>query len=152
MYLDPVYDVGVGRSILHYFDEDMQPTVLKNIYNSLKPGGYYLSQNFVQLDSDIELYLELNKAIEKSFVLMSKDRLMKMFKESGFSEVRFLRALPVWNYSSENLQKRYSLSSEDIEAFRQTILNTPGSRRVGFKITDRGFTIPIPYQVFLMRK
>ncbi len=142
----------IGRSILHYFSEDVQKVVLKNIYNSLKSGGYYLSQNFVQLDSDLDLYLKLNRAIGKSFSLVSTEKLQTMFTEAGFTDVRLLGVLPVWDYSSENLQQRYELPDEEIQKFRKTIEETPSENRIGFKLTKNGFSVPIPYQVFLMKK
>lgn len=152
MNLEPTYDLGIGRSILHYFSEDVQGIVLKNINNALKPGGYYLSQNFVQLDSDLELYLKLNHAIGKSFSLISIEKLTEMFKKVGFKDIRLLGALPIWDYSSENLQQRYQLPDEEVQGFRRMIEETPAENRIGFKLTDIGFTIPIPYKVFLMQK
>jgi hypothetical protein len=151
MNLKPLYDLGIGRSILHYFSEGVQKIVLKNIFNSLRTEGYYLSQNFVQLDSDLELYLKLNRAIGKSFSLVSVESLQQMFEEVGFKEVRLLGALPVWDYSSENLQQRYQLPNEEIQRFKEMIEETPTENRIGFKLTNTGFTIPIPYKVFLMR-
>jgi len=146
------YDLGIVRSVFHYFSQEAQNKVIANIYNSIKPGGYFLSQNFVQTESDLGMYLDFNHMIGKDFQLTSEELVMNLFKNAGFEEVRKLGDLPVWHYTSDNLMKRYALSPEAIQKMRQKIEGTPEEKRTGFQLTKDGFTVPVPFKVFLMRK
>lgn len=147
------YDLGLVRSVFHYFVPDAQKYVAKNIYNSLKPGGYLLSQNFIQPKSDLELYLRINRMIGKYFQIEADEGVItKMFSDTGFAEVRKLGDMPVWEYTSENLKTRYDLNDSNIQEMRQLILDTPEPSRRGFRVTETGFVLPVPYKVFLMRR
>ena len=150
--LQDEYDLGISRSVLHYFSPESQKVVLRNILNSLKRGGYFLSQNFVQNESDLELYLEFNKRIGKSFQLATEEMIIQMMTSAGFENVRKVGDMPTWHYEGSNLQKRYELSEEAIREMREIILATPEEKRSGFGLTEDSFTVPVPYKVFLARK
>ena len=152
MNIREVWNLGLARSILHYFSTEGQKVVLGNIYNALKSGAHFLSQNFIQKESDLGLYLQFNHAIGKHFELSSEEVLLKKFSKAGFRNIKKLGDLPTWHFRAHSLQERYNLSQEKILEMRSIILNTPLQLRTGFEVTSDGFTVPIPYTLFLMQK
>lgn len=146
------FDLGILRSVFHYFSKESQDLVASNIFRAIKPGGYFVSQNFVQYTDSLDLYLEFNHAIGKVFQLEQESEIVSMFERVGFKEVIHLGDLPTWHFAANKLQNRYKLTTEAIMHMREKIVNTPEEKRVGFEVTEDGFTVPIPYKVFLMRK
>ena len=146
------YGLVIMRSVLHYFSEEEQEIVLKNVYHSLKKGGYLLLSVFIQYPSSMNLFLELNKAVGKNLTLLSKEEVQHNLFKAGFENVKFLGELTTWNCSSGNLKKRYNLSKEKIELMRRLIEKTPLNGKQGFTVSKEGFSVPIPYKLFLMTK
>lgn len=145
-----LFDLAIMRSILHYFSLEDQLHVLKIARESLKEKGYLLVQAFIQDPEDIELFYKLNKFVDRNLQLTSLEELLQMFERAGFSRVKNLRQISTWNLHSKDFQVRYGLSNQQVSYLRSIIENTTHTRR--FTITDKGFTIPIPYHVFLLQK
>ncbi|HYD89985.1 MAG TPA: methyltransferase domain-containing protein [Flavobacterium sp.] len=145
------FDLAIARSLLHYFSIEEQKTVLKNIFNSLKSGGYFLVQAFIQKDEDLDLFLKLNRFVGKELQLVPITKLINQLEEVGFKVVP-LGDAPTWRCSSENLQNRYDLSNDELITMRNMIIQTANKSRRGFDVTDSGFTVPIPFQVLMAKK
>ena len=146
------FDLLIMRSILHYFPKEEQLQVLRNAYNSLKSGGYLLIQAFIQEQSDLELFLKFNHYVKRDLQMLSKGEVIDLFKRTGFSKIKELGSLPTWNLSSKAFQQRYNLTNVEIENLRKIIENSPLSKRKGFTVNSKEFTIPVPYIVFLLKK
>jgi len=146
------FDLIIMRSVLHYFNKRDKKIILKNIYNSLKTNSYFLVQMFIQNLEDLELFYKLNKFVGRNLQLSNKKELNLLFKEAGFSQVKNLGNLKTWDLSSKVFQKRYNLTNKQLEKIREIIQKTPLTKRKGFTLTTKGFTIPIPYIAFLLKK
>ena len=147
-----IFDLAIMRSILHYFPKDEQLNVLKNVCNSLKNEGYLIIQTFIQKQSDLELFNKLNHYVKRNLQLLNKEDLIELFKKSGFSNIKNIGKISTWNLSSKDFQARYELTNEQINHLRSVVEKTNQENRKGFTLTKDRFTIPVPYQVFLLRK
>lgn len=148
--VEPRFDLGLVRSLLHYFSLDEMHVLLENIRHSIKPGGYALFQLFVQDPNQMDLFMTLSRIVGKQLTLMSIEENLSVLRQH-FSTVKHLGAAKRWDCSSNNLAQRYSLSAKQLAEMREIILNTPEERRGSFTTSENGFTIPIPYEVILVQ-
>lgn len=146
------FDLILMRSVLHYFSKSEQLQVLKNVRESLKFEGYILIQTFIPDNSDLELFLKLNNYVKRNLQLLNKEKIIILFREAGFSEIKDLGDISTWNLSSKDFQKRYRLTGGQINYLNEIVEKTHSNLKKGFKPTKNDFTIPIPYQVFLLKK
>lgn len=142
------FDLGLVRSVLHYFSKKDTLTVLHNIRNSMKPDSYVLFQLFVQDDKNMKLFLKLNRFVGKKLQLISLETNLTLINQV-FSKVDYIGDAMLWNCTSKNLAKRYSLSDNQIQQMKQMITNASSEEKKIFKINSEGFTVPIPYKVVL---
>lgn len=148
--LKQVFDLGLMRSVLHYFDMKNQPIVLRNIYESIKEGGYFLSQNFVQKEEDLELYSELNQMIGKNFQLIDRHGLLKLLIDAGFKEIQEIDS-DIWYHSHGDLKKRYGLGDVEIDLMRERVVERKSEKSL-FRLLEKGFEVPVPYVTFLAKR
>lgn len=146
------YDLAIVRSLLHYFSTEDQQRVLEITHASLKKGGYLLIAAFIQRPESLELFLKLNRLVGKQLQLLTSQQLEKLFAQAGFTQTTFLGNATTWNCSSNNLKARYTLSDETIQNMRKLIQSTPTFEQKGFTLTMNGFTVPIPYRIYLLKK
>lgn len=91
------YDYVVCRFLLHYFNEDNQLILLKNIHHNLKDDGYVLLINFVvddevsyEIKQQILHFIESNTNISKRTIPTSK-QVKKSCQLAGFAVVTELK-------------------------------------------------------------
>ena len=145
------FDLCLMRSVLQYFKKESQRIVLKNAWISTKPGGHLLLQAFVPYQESIDLFITLNEYIGKQLVTMTSDEIKNMCTEVDF-EVNSLGTAPIWKCSSQSLRMRYDLTDSHIAEMISIIRKSPTKKRKGFKTNKEDFTIPIPYEVYLLKK
>jgi len=146
------YDLAITRSLLHYFSKDDQVKVVRNIYHSLKRGGYFLLQAFIQNDSDLNLFLKLNNYVGKKLQLIPLEEVSAMLGATGFVEITVLGDAPTWNCSSDNLKTRYDLSVQDLANMARLISDAQETDKRGFSLNGNAFTVPVPFNVLIARK
>lgn len=144
------YDLGLARSVLHYFSEDDQKRVLMNMRAALKPGGTLFLSTFIQHLNDLDLFLAVSKCVGKNLVLISQQRLEALFRAAGFTSVRLLGDATTWHCSSAHLQRRYNLSDARLQEIRTLIEEVPPENRAGFQLFPHEFTIPIPFKAYAL--
>ncbi len=86
-------DLVTMRAVLHYNTPENQKMILKNIYNSLKKGGYLVHQNSsgnkenCELRSAIVNIPELGRAGSGNYHWVSEEEYDSLLKEAGFTEI-----------------------------------------------------------------
>ena len=146
------FNLGLIRSVLHYFNKENQMIVLQNIRNSLLPSGYLLLQAFVQYPENMNLYMTMNRMIGKNFQLVDEKTIFEILEKSGYKNSILLGEVSTFYFDSKYLQKRYKLSDSTLEEMRKEVYSTPPENRLEFKISEIDFSIPVPYKVFLAQK
>lgn len=130
------------RAVLHYNVPEKQVLIIKNIFNSLKKGGYLVHQNSsgnkgnCELRSALVNIPELGRAGAGNYHWISEEEYLSLAKEAGFSEtiqVGYAKANSwspeeQWNRFNQNLTKRIQESGsviglEEIEKRKGTYLN-----------------------------
>lgn len=120
------YDYSLCRFLLHYFDEENQLKILKNINQNLKDDGYLLLINFVLDNSkDYETKLKILDLIEL-FTKISKrtiptsQSVRELCKKAGFEIVDEIKVN--YNISLNGFyKKRFNLTEHQITEIANTI-------------------------------
>ena len=87
----PNLDLVTMRAVLHYNTPPNQKLILKNIFNSLKAGGYLVHQNSsgnkenCELRSALVNIPELGRAGAGNYHWVSEEEYLSLTKEVGFS-------------------------------------------------------------------
>jgi hypothetical protein len=89
----PGTDLITMRAVLHYNSPDNQISILKDVYNSLNSGGYFVHQNSsgnkenCELRSLIVNIQELGRAGAGNYHWVSEDEYIELLKKVGFTEI-----------------------------------------------------------------
>jgi SAM-dependent methyltransferase len=114
------YDYGLSRFILHYFNKTDMKRLIRNIYTSLKQGGYFLLVNWVVDDNDtykkkrqILDYIEKNKNISCRNIPKTNE-IAHTCKNVGFSIIKKIKV--TYSIGIEDFYKnRFDLSKQDVK-------------------------------------
>lgn len=97
---EAVYDVVFISSLVHHFDAETNILLAQKIYNALKPGGYYIIQEFVRDDKarrgDYLAILDLYFAATSQSGTWSVKEMSDWQKKAGFKPYKmiWLRSIP----------------------------------------------------------
>jgi phospholipid N-methyltransferase len=114
------YDYSLSRFILHYFNKADMKKLMRNIYTSLKQGGYLLLVNWVVDDNNtykkkrqILDYIEKNKKISCRNIPKTNE-IVHICKNVGFSIIKKIKV--TYSIRIEDFYKnRFDLSKEDVK-------------------------------------
>ena len=79
------YDFAISRFVLHYVPKGKQLTFLKNIYDNLKTGGFFLLIHYIAGDTEgvVHDFIRRELLIKRG-PFLSKENVLAMIKEAGF--------------------------------------------------------------------
>jgi len=79
------YDFAMSRFVLHYIPEEKQLIFLKNVYNNLKTGGFFLFIHYIAGNTEKIVHDLIKKELSiKRGPFLSKENVLDMIKEVGF--------------------------------------------------------------------
>lgn len=79
------YDFAMSRFVLHYIPKEKQLIFLKNVYNNLKTGGFFLFIHYIAGNTEKIVHDLIKKELSiKRGPFLSKENALDMIKEVGF--------------------------------------------------------------------
>lgn len=120
-------DLITMRAVLHYNKPQEQTTILRNIYNTLHTGGYFVhqvssgSEENSRLRSSIVNLSSLGRAGHGDYHWTSVDETIALHRKAGFSETALGGYAPPCSWSPEEQWERFNGKS-----FTEAILGDDG--------------------------
>lgn len=107
-------DLITMRAVLHYNDQETQKNILKNIFDSLKVGGYLVHQNSsgnkenCELRSLIVNIPELGRAGDDNYCYVHEEEYLALLNEVGFMNSKHVGCAPQNAWSPEEQWGRFN--------------------------------------------
>ena len=126
--IDESFDLITMRSVLHYNSAEQQRSIVRNVWESLNHGGYFVHQNLSGSDELCELQTkimeipELGRGAKGSHHWVSEREHDILVEECGFTECRMAGRVSSTIWSPEDQWDRFNPGVRDKK--RKTFLTT----------------------------